>query len=71
MHQYRFALLDRDHNRTTDRAAPRRDREGEETSARLRNGDTQLGDLMYLVGDMRMESSTVPFNTDPRTMLPG
>jgi len=35
-----------------DHGVPRRDREGEETSARLRNGDTQFGDLMCRQGDM-------------------
>jgi hypothetical protein len=52
VHEDRVALGDRVHRRTTDRGVSRRDREGEETSARLRNGDTQFGDLMYLVGDM-------------------
>jgi hypothetical protein len=35
---------------TTDRGVPRRDWEGEQASARLRNGNAKLGDLRYLVG---------------------
>src|SRR4029078_6959588 len=44
--QDRVALVDRLDGRTADRGVPRRDREGEETSTRLRNGDTQFGDLI-------------------------
>jgi hypothetical protein len=40
--------------RTADRGVPRRDREGEETSARLLNGDAQLGDLMCRQRDMSL-----------------
>src|SRR4051812_16754484 len=46
VHEDRIALGGRIHRCTADRGVPRRDREGEETSARLRNGDTQLGDLV-------------------------
>ena len=52
VHQDRVALGDRVQHRTTDRGVPRRDREGEETSSRLRNEDALLDDLRYLVGDM-------------------
>jgi hypothetical protein len=37
-----------------DRGVPRRDREGEETLARLRNGEAELGDPRYTRGDMRI-----------------
>jgi len=46
MDQHRVALGDRLDGLTTDRGVPRRDREGEETSTRLRNGDAQFGDLV-------------------------
>jgi hypothetical protein len=41
-----IALRDRINRGTSDRGVPRRDREREETSSRLRNGDAQLGDLL-------------------------
>jgi hypothetical protein len=47
VHEHGIALDDAVESARSDRGVPRRDREGEVASADLRNGDPELGDLMY------------------------
>jgi len=46
VHEHVIALRERLERAGADRCVPRRDREGEETPARLRNGDPKLGHLV-------------------------
>src|SRR5262245_45642061 len=46
VHQHGVALGDALEGARADRGVPRRDRQGEEALARLRNGETELGDLV-------------------------
>jgi len=46
MHEHPIAFDDLIERSGADRGVPGRDREGEEASARLRNGEPELGDLV-------------------------
>jgi hypothetical protein len=52
VHEDAISLGDPVERVRSDRGVPRRDREGEEALARLRNGEPELGQLRYSIGVM-------------------